>query len=101
MEGIHNKEGNREKEKKNTYLALNSTSFVVALSAGSHGTTNTNTTIGSLDTASLGHVLLALLLADLHLLFFAAAAELIRTELVPGLELCAAVLGDVTFRHGG
>lgn len=92
-------EGNKT-DRDRSYLALNSTGLIVTLGGGGHATTNADSTIPSLNATSLGQVLLTLLLPDLNLLFFTAAAELIRAELVPGLELRPTVFGDITFRHG-
>lgn len=83
-----------------THLALNSTGLIVTLGGGGHATANADSTIPGLDATSLGQILLTLLLPNLDLLFFTTAAELVRAELVPGLELGPAVLGDITFRHG-
>jgi hypothetical protein len=82
-----------------TYLALDSTGLVVALSGG-HATSDTNTAIPGLDTSSLGQVLFSFLLSNLDLLFLTTTAQFVRTELVPGLVLGAAMLWDVAFGHG-
>lgn len=90
----------RQKQSYRSYLALNSTGLIVTLSGGSHATTNADSTIPGLNATSLGQVLFTFLLPNLNLLFFTAAAKLIRAELVPGLELRPTVFGDITFRHG-
>jgi hypothetical protein len=95
---IHETDSNIKEVKTETYLALNSTSFIVTLGGGSHAT-NADATIPGLNTTSLGQVIVTLLLANLDLLFFTTAAELIGLELVLSLELCPAVFGDVAFRH--
>lgn len=53
----------------------------------------------SVDSPSLCKVLLALLLADLDLLLFTATAKLVGLECALRLEVVAAVLGYVAFRH--
>ena len=92
---------NMIEKKENTYLALNSSGLIITFSGGSHAATNSDSTITSLDTTSLGQVLITLLLSDLNLLLFTTAAEFIGAELVAGLELSPAVFGDITFRHDG
>jgi hypothetical protein len=87
-------------KKSRTYLALDSTGLVITLGGSGHATTNADSTIAGLNSASLGQVLLTLLLSDLDLLFLTAATELIGLELVPGLELGPTVFGDIAFRHG-
>ena len=84
-------------ENNSTYLAFDGTGFIVTLGGG---TTNTNSTIPGLDTSSLGQVLFSLLLPNLNLLFFTTTTEFFGPELVPGLELGATMLWDVTLRHG-
>jgi hypothetical protein len=92
-------ERDRKSRTTKTHLALDSTGFIIALSGGSHATTNTNSSIASHNTTSLSKTLLALLLANLDLLLLTAATELIGAELVLGLELRPTMLGNIAFRH--
>lgn len=86
-----------DSENSSTYLAFDGTGFIVTLGGG---TTHTNSTIPGLNTSSLGQVLFSLLLPNLNLLFFTTTTEFFGPELVPGLELSATMLWDVTLRHG-
>ena len=92
-------EGKKSRTSK-THLALDSTGLIITLGGASQATANTNSSIASHNTTSLSQTLLTLLLADLDLLLLAAATELIGTELVLGLELRPAMLGNIAFRHG-
>jgi hypothetical protein len=80
------------------YLALDSCRLIVAVGGGTQR--GTQSLIAAGDASSLCKVLLALLLSDLDLLFFAAAAKLIGLQQVLCLEGGAAMLGDVAVRHG-
>lgn len=90
----------KSRTSKTTHLALDSTGLIITLGGGSHATTDTNSSITSHNTTSLGKTFLALLLANLDLLLLTAATELIGAELVLGLELRPAMLGNIAFRHG-
>ena len=82
-----------------TYRTLGVGSLIVTVRRSTER--STRSALATVANASpLGEVLLALLLADLDLLLLAAAAELIGLESVLCLESGAAVLGDITVRHG-
>lgn len=80
-----------------TYLAFDGTAFIVTVRSGQAA--NTDLSIPPLDAPALCKVLLSLLSADLDLLLLTTATELIRFECVFGLELRAAMLGNVAFSH--
>jgi hypothetical protein len=80
-----------------TDLALDVAALIVAVRGS---TQRRSGLVAPGDAATLCEVLLALRPADLDLLFFAAAAELIGLEGALGLERGAAVFGDVFVGHG-
>lgn len=80
------------------YLTLDGAGLIVTL--GSYAAAHTNAAIAGLDTSPLGQILISLLLSDFNLLFLTTTTELVRPELVPGLELSATMLGDVALGHG-
>jgi hypothetical protein len=83
-----------------TYRTLSVGSLIIAVRRRTER--STRSALAAVANASpLGEVLLALLLANLDLLLLTAAAELIGLESVLGLEGGAAVLGNITVRHGG
>jgi hypothetical protein len=59
-----------------------------------------NISIARQNASSLRKIFFSFLFTDFDLLFLAATAELIRLELVLGLELGPAMLWDVPVRHG-
>ena len=79
------------------YLALVACRLIIAVGGGAQRGTKS---LAAGDSSSLCKVLLTLLLPDLDLLFFAAAAELVGLEQVLCLEGGAAMLGNVAVRHG-
>lgn len=84
-----------------TYCALSVGSLIVAVRRSAERCTGSG--LATVTNASpLGEVLLTLLLANLNLLFLAAAAQLIGLECRLCLEVGAAVFRDVpALRHGG
>jgi hypothetical protein len=79
-----------------TDLALNVAALIVAVG----GCTQRGAwLVAASDTTTLCEVLLTLGLADLDLLFLAAAAEFVRLESALRLEGCAAMLGDIFVGH--
>ena len=82
---------------RSKYLAFDGTAFIVTVCRGQAA--NTDLSITSLDAPALCKILLSLLSADLDLLLLTAATKLIRLESILGLELRAAVLGNVAFSH--
>src|SRR5271156_5121216 len=80
-----------------TDLAFDGTAFIVTVCSGQAA--NTDLSIPPLDAPAFRKVLLSLLSADLDLLLLTAATELIRLECIFGLELRAAMLGNVAFSH--
>ena len=81
-----------------TYLRLARRVFIIAIGGSTQG--STRAVITSANTAALGQVLLALRLADLDLLLFTTATQLLGLEGALRLELGATMLGNVTFGHG-
>jgi len=81
-----------------TYCALGVGSLIVAVWCSAERRTRAGLATAT-NASPLGEVLLTLLLANLDLLFLAAAAQLVRLESVLRLEGGAAVLGDITVRH--
>jgi hypothetical protein len=77
------------------YFTLNGSSLIIAISVAA----NADFSIASLNTSSLGEVLLSLLSSNLYLLFLASTTQLIGFETVLCLELGAAMFGDVSFSH--
>ena len=80
------------------YLGLGVDALVVAVGSGAERGAGG---IAAGDAAALGEDLLALSLADFHLLLLTAAAEFIGLEDALGLEGVAAMLWDVSLSHGG
>ena len=82
-----------------TDLPLDVAALIVAV--GCRSQRGTGAVGAAANTAALCEVLFTLRPADLDLLLLAAAAELIWLKGVLGLEGGAAVLGNITVRHGG
>ena len=85
-----------------TYLAFDGPRFVVVTirrRTKSSPWRRSLCAIPTSDASPLGQVLLPLGFSNFHLLLLATTAELIGLELAFGLELVAAMFGDVAFSH--
>jgi hypothetical protein len=80
------------------YLRFRRSRLIVAIRSSAER--STRSVLASADTSSLCQVLLSLGLANLNLLLLTTTAKLLRLEGVLGLELCSAMFGDVSLRHG-
>jgi hypothetical protein len=86
-----------------TNLALDASALIITVrGCPKHlaRATHTDIAISGCDASSLGKVLFSLGLPDLDLLLLATTTELVRLEGIFGLELSAAVLGNVSLGHG-
>ena len=82
-----------------TYLRLSWCGVIVTIWCCAQGSSWSRSKVGS-KTSALCEVLIALGLANLDLLLLTTATELLWLESTLGLELGAAMLWDVTLRHG-
>ena len=87
-----------ESRKEHTYLRLCRDSLIVTVGGGAER--GTGAIFSSADATTLGQVLLALGFANLDLLLLAPSTELFGLESALGLELGAAMFGNVAVSHG-
>jgi hypothetical protein len=83
-----------------TYCALGVGSLIITVRCSAERSTRAGLATAT-NASPLCEVLLTLLLADLDLLLLAAAAKLLGLECTLRLDVCATVLGNVAFTHGG